>query len=256
MNISSSVTKTSIPIGEYANFIAYIVEGIVLAVLVVYYFIPSYREIRNLQEDVDLKKRTLAEVTGYADYLKQLADTTIDVEESIVDYALPSENDVITLILTYEGLAAANEDVAVSPLSLEPGVLEREDDPEEKLSGLQQIEFGMEVTASDDEAARTFIDQITKTRRIFDISSLSWQEPDADAADENNELTLSLSLTTYYYIGANTAQSRALVRQGQAQQEFITQLRNGTVFEDLILEGIELGKDDLFAKESTQSART
>lgn len=225
-----------------------------MIILIVYFFIPSYHEILQLRDDIDLKKADLLDKTEYAQYLAQLADSTLNVEEDVINYALPSENDVITLLVTYEGLAKG-DGVEVSPISLAPGVLEDKDNKkaarEEKTGGTQMVSFSMEVTADDDEAARSLIRAITSTRRIFDIQSLAWAEP-TDQAD--SKLTLSLNLVTYYYLEGNTQSSRALVNQGQEQQSFISQLQNATVFEDLILEGVKLGKEDLFATESTRSA--
>jgi hypothetical protein len=259
MNIESNISKVKEAVKDYTSFIAYIIEGFVFLILVFNFFVPSYHEIQDLNETIETKKNELSDLTEYANYLTQLADSAIDIEEEIVNYALPGENDVITLILTYEGLASQNEDVEVSPISLSPGVLEQgESDTEEDLGGTQTVEFEMEGKAKNEEAALKLIEEITKTRRIFDIQSLSWSEPKdtKDDDDENVEITLNISLATYYYLKTKDISSRSLVKQGQGQQEFISQLRSATVFEDLILEGIELGKEDLFIKESTQSART
>jgi hypothetical protein len=259
MNAESNISKAKEAVKEYTTFFAYIIEGIVFVILVVNFFVPSYHEIQELRDTIEIKRSELADVTDYANYLIELAGSAIEVEEEIVNYALPKENDVITLILTYEGLASQNEDVEVSPISLSPGVLEKEEsDTEEEQVGTQMVEFEMQGIAKNEEAAVKLIDEVTKTRRIFDIQTLSWSEPKEKKNENANdtEITLDISLNTYYYLKTTERSSRSLVKQGQGQQQFITQLRNATVFEDLILEGVELGKEDLFAKESTGSART
>lgn len=258
MNLSKTNTDIVSIIGDYVGFAIFIAQGVILILLVLYFFIPSYTTIMALRGDIDAKDDELLSLSNYANYLQELANSSLAVEEEIIDYALPSENDVVTLILTYEGLAKTEGLTDVSPISLSPGVLRKEkSDIAEGLSGVQEVPFSMEISAEDEEAATTIIDEIGNTQRIFDIVNLTWTVPlSLDGEVQSTDaINLSLRLATYYYIEPDIVQSgQAIVEQGQIQQEFIAQIQQAKRFEDLILDGVEVGKEDLMAEASTISA--
>ncbi|MBI4137135.1 hypothetical protein HY469_03675 [Candidatus Roizmanbacteria bacterium] len=241
---------------DFLGFGVLIAEAVILIVLVVNFFVPSYQKIIALRAEISQKEGELLSLSEYSNYLTELANSSLALEEDIVNYALPSENDVVTLILTYEGLAKTENLEDVSPISLEPGVLRQEQTAiKEGQVGVQQVQFSMEITAADEEAAQTVIRELTNTRRIFDIVSLSWVVPEVQEGGSAESIDLVLDLATYYYIQPlNVSSGQSVVQQGQQQQEFIAQLQQTTRFEDLILDGVEVGKENLMETTSTVSA--
>ncbi|MCR4263829.1 MAG: hypothetical protein NUV98_03895 [Candidatus Roizmanbacteria bacterium] len=257
MDLTASKIDIQTILREYVGFTVLIIEGVILIVLITNFFVPTYNKIMALRAEIAQKETELSSLSGYANYLVELAGSSLAVEEEIVNYALPSENDVVTLIVTYEGLAKTENLEEVSPISLSPGVLQQETEAvEEGQSGVQQVEFSMEITANDGDAANTIIQEITNTSRIFDILDLTWTVPEVQEGESTESVDLVIDLATYYYIQpVNIPIGQSIVEQGQEQLEFIAQLQQATRFEDLILDGVEVGKEDLMATTSTISAQ-
>src|SRR3989344_4892528 len=245
MNLKTATSDIQTTLRDYVGIMVFITEGIIFILLVVNFFVPTYQKIVALRAEISQKETELASLSSYANYLVELASSSLAVEEEIINYALPSENDVVTLIVTYEGLAKTENLEEVSPISLSPGVLQQETEAvEEGQSGVQQVEFSMEITANDGDAANTIIQEITNTSRIFDILDLTWTVPEVQEGESTESVDLVIDLATYYYIQpVNIPIGQSIVEQGQEQLEFITQLQQATRFEDLILDGVEVGKE-------------
>ena len=73
-------------LGEYIEFVVYIAETVVLIVLIVQYFMPSYNAIQTLRTEIDQKKSQYDELVSYAAYLTELANSTLTIEEDIIHY--------------------------------------------------------------------------------------------------------------------------------------------------------------------------
>ena len=177
MNLKTATSDIQTTLRDYVGIMVFITEGIIFILLVVNFFVPTYQKIVALRAEISQKETELASLSSYANYLVELAISSLAVEEEIINYALPSENDVVTLIVTYEGLAKMEGLEEVSPISLAPGVLQQEKEAiEEGQTGVQQVLFAMEIKAENEEAADAIIQEITNTSRIFDILNLSIRE--------------------------------------------------------------------------------
>src|SRR3989344_65314 len=256
MNLKTATSDIQTTLRDYVGIMVFITEGIIFILLVVNFFVPTYQKIVALRAEISQKETELASLSSYANYLVELASSSLAVEEEIINYALPSENDVVTLIVTYEGLAKMEGLEEVSPISLAPGVLQQEKEAiEEGQTGVQQVLFAMEIKAENEEAADAIIQEITNTSRIFDILNLSWTVPEVQEGENTESVDLVIDLATYYYIQPpNIVSGQAIVEQGKSQIEFISKLQQARRFEDLILDGVEVGKEDLMETTSTISA--
>lgn len=255
-----------------SRYVGLIVFGVltIVGIYVIWSFIvPKYQEIQAIRREVADLTQKRDELTAYVAYLHELETTTLPFEEELVNYAIPSENDVISLIVTYEGLSKT-PDMEVSPFDLTPGLITSTDpNAKEKAQGgaitsgqsgqtgtqSRELEFRMEAKTLKPEVAMQFLGQIHKTRRVFTIKSLIWQNPlkeNANDASDRDKIILSFNLGTYYYPTAPTvAGSAELVNKGKTQGNFISQLSSTTIYDGLILESVPVGKEDLFTKDTS-----
>ena len=255
------------PVMAYlSRYIGLIVLGLltVIGIYVIWsYIFPKYQEIQGVRAEIEILTAKREDLTTYVAYLHELETTTLPLEEELVSYALPSENDVISLIVTYEGLSKT-PDVEVSPFDLSPGLIKTTEEngegtivrgniPTPEASGStgtesQELEFDMEARTEKPETAIDFINKIHQTRRVFSIKSLTWQNPADDAnVEDGDKIVLTMSLGTYYYSSSpKVTGSAELVNKGKTQGDFISKLTNTTIFDALILDSVEVGKEDLF----------
>jgi len=280
----NSNTEQLVQIARRYLGLVILIITIVGSVFVAWRFvIPRVYEIRDLRAKIERDKTKQEDLANYASYLEKLADATLEVEEGLVNYAIPSENDVISLIVTYEGLSKT-EGVTVSPFDVAPGaitttedtsvvplsVVGSESDANTQTNslldgsggqvldqyGLMELPFKMHVQTEDPDRARAFISEIYQTRRVFTISQLSWVNPivsdslgssSRSTSDANKLIQIDLSLSTYYYSHAPRGIGNAdLVKKGREQTDFINNLMNTKVYDQLVLESVPTGKEDLF----------
>ena len=241
------------------------------------FFMPKVQDVLALREEISMKEIELADKQEYAAYLERLEGDPIKFESDVVNYALPSKNDVISLIITYEGLGR-QDGVIVSPLDISPGLISDEPppvfskselEPEEGLSldkvitdvalpdettssppppkpaqGLKELAFLMNVEAKDKETAIEFLKDVYKVRRMFTIDNMSWE------VTETNAILMKLAVRTFYYPHLDILGSKELVQGGIAQETFINELTQTVTYDDYILDSVRVGKDNLFSYSS------
>ena len=227
------------------------------------FFMPKVQDVLALREEISMKEIELADKQEYAAYLERLEGDPIKFESDVVNYALPSKNDVISLIITYEGLGR-QDGIIVSPLDISPGLIsdepppaisESEPEPEEGLSfssspspkpaqGLKELAFLMNVEAKDKETAIEFLKDVYKVRRMFTIDNMSWE------VTETNAILMKLAVRTFYYPHLDILGSKELVQGGIAQETFINELTQTVTYDDYILDSVRVGKDNLFSYSS------
>jgi hypothetical protein len=160
----------------------------------------------------------------------------------------------------------------VSPFDFSPGLIQSTDPYEQDtvviVDGVamdasqldlgtqsRELEFKMEAKTENPEAALAYVGQIHKTRRLFTIKSLIWQNPlkeDAQTPEDADKIILTFNLGTNYYPTTPTVEGSAeLVNKGKTQGDFIAQLSATTVYDDLILESVDVGKEDLFTMDGS-----
>lgn len=263
------------PVTQYfARYIGFIVLGIMTVIggIVIWkYIVPKYQEIQITRAEIDSLRTNRDTLTTYVAYLHELENTTLALEKELVNYAIPSENDVISLIVTYEGLSKI-PDVSVSSFDLSPGLISSGKDSEENTTdvairageppaaGVEQsgteskeLEFKMEVKVEDPQVALDFISKIHQTRRVFTIKNLNWQNPvDEGNSDDDQNITLLIEIGTRYYpSNPQISGSADLVNRGKEQGDFIAKLNNTTVYDALVLDTVPVGKDDMFTFENS-----
>lgn len=250
-------------LSKYIGFVVLSVLTILSGVVIWKYIWPKYQEIQAIRAEIVTLTTKQSKLTTYVAYLKELEMTTLPLEEALVNYALPSENDVISLIVTYEGLSKT-PDIEVSPFDFAPGLIQKTktdkngvtsvettasaDGSELATTQSRELEFQMEAKIEKPEVALDFINKIHQTRRLFSIKSLTWKNPIKGSSDENSKkINLTLNLGTYYYPSIpQVSGSEELVNKGREQGDLIAKLTNTTVFDALILESVEVGKEDFF----------
>lgn len=242
---------------------AFVVVGqvLMLALAINLFFVPKIQDIFDLREEIAKKSEESEKQSSYLSYLKSLQGVSLNLEGEVVHYALPSKNDVISLIVTYEGLGGRSG-VQLSPLELTPGLISNptveEVSTTNKLlnaegvrstikkqvaipqAGVQSLSFDGSVVASNAETASAFINDIYRTRRLFNIERISWK------TNKDETVTLTITFQTYYYPDTSVKPSEQLVRQGQLQEDFIKNLQNSVVYEEYVLDAVQVGHDDLF----------
>lgn len=246
-------------IRTYQGLVILIGSIVVVVGMVIYVILPKINEITALRDQIKQQIVVRDDLLAYVAYLEELAASTLEVEEDLVNYALPSENDVISLIVTYEGLSRT-ENILVSPFEFTPGLVRksRKNTPKaEQLTTdtestiptaplVSELPFAMAAETEDQQVAIDFLKSIYKTRRVYNIKNLSWTNPDL-TKPEDKTIDVALSLLTYYYQTPPVGYaSRELVNKGKTQTEFIQQLRETSVYEDLVLDAVTVGKLDLF----------
>lgn len=228
----------------YTVFIALFVLG-----LVYFFFIPKYDEIKMLQDTIVQQTKELEETRTYLAYLTELAQSTLGIEQSIIDYAIPSDNDVVSLMVTYEGLSKF-PDVNVSPLDISPGLVSSEKIDENKSSdqkGKEQpiepksFDFTTQAESNNEKNMHDFIHEIYQARRFLTIKSMTLNRDDVKAA-----FALSLNLSAYYLPPFTVQPSPDLVKKGKDQSAFFEELKNTKLYDQLILDSVGVGKTDLF----------
>src|SRR3989338_9670223 len=125
-------------INEYGGMMYLVFIILTVISMVYFFFLPKYQEIKALKATIATQEKEAAELTSYLAYLVDLANTTLEVEQDIIDYALPSENDVISFIVTYEGLGKF-PGVELSPLSITPGLVRSSRPKENQPDGPKEI---------------------------------------------------------------------------------------------------------------------
>ncbi|MBI4130599.1 hypothetical protein HY468_04735 [Candidatus Roizmanbacteria bacterium] len=253
------VTKN---VQNYKTFFLLFVQIALIFGSIRYIFMPNIDQIRTLRNTIVTQELEIQEKQSYLSYLKELASLTLEIEEGVINYALPSENDVITFIVTYEGLGRM-ENITLMPLSIAPGLIKGEEEQaqtqtqevtqgkEEERPGLHEFEFEMEATTQEVDSALAFIKELYSARRVFNISELTWVNN-----EEEDDIALSVMLTTYYFMPPKIKPSAQLVKEGREQGEFIEQLKQTKVYEEVVLDGITGGKQDLFKLEATPPVST
>jgi hypothetical protein len=240
---------------KYLGSVVLIIEILIIAGLVYFLIWPKYNQIKSLRDEIDTSQATLKDTASYADYLEELANSTLAVEQEIIDYVLPSENDVITLLVTYQGISRL-EKAKVEPLEVSPGDLKlNPSDNNEEANGLLMIPFKLKASVPDRETGESLINEIRSARRLFSIDSLTWKlsplKEDSQYAKDSEGQDMEFALSTYYFIKPpNRQASRMLVRTGQAQTDFINELKTTKIYEDVLLDNSIIGKTDLFAEDS------
>lgn len=269
----NSFKQATTYLARFVGVIVLVTLTIIAGIVIWKYILPKYQEIQATRAEIDTLQTKRTQLTSYVAYLHELETTTLPFEEELVNYAIPSENDVISLIVTYEGLAKT-PDVKVSAFDLAPGLIQSDNpttndavairagepvaasDDEANGTQSQELEFSMEVKTEKPETALDFITKIHQTRRIFTIKQLSWSNPE-EGQTENDNIILTLNLGTHYY--PSTPQivgSEALVNKGKQQGDFIARLNSSTVYDALVLDAVEVGKEDLFTLESNNITPT
>lgn len=250
-------SKTPSAIKRYKGVFVVAIEVLILAVAINAFFVPKILDIFALRGEIEQKIVTASETASYMTYLQSLEGSTIDIESDIVHYALPSENDVISLIITYEGLGARSG-VELSPLDLSPGLISSPSSPgadtkktqssnkgksSDVAEGIQSLSFDATAKIDNPDTAEAFIKDIYRARRLFDIKRMSWR------TENDGTLTLDMTFLAYYYPEQFINPSEKLVRKGKQQEQFIQDLNNSVVYDEFILDNVRVGKQDLFEYE-------
>lgn len=241
-------------IRTYGGLLTLVSLYAVFFILSALYIVPNIREIPALRKSLVDQETELRETSAYARYLEELSHTGLQAEEELVNYALPSENDVISFITTYVGISKQSQ-ITVEPIVYSPGLLSSEKDPlpqelrdsafaykAKSLSGLQTIPFTMQARAENADAAERFIRTIHQTRRIFDIQQIDWVQEDSGS------ILLTFVIHTYYYLPDLKTVNTSLVEKGRMNdQALLDKLRQMVMYDTLVFEPIQVGKRDLFA---------
>jgi hypothetical protein len=253
-------------ISRYIGVVILVVTSIAAVGIVWKYIVPKVQEVQTMREEIETLKKKRTDLATYVQYLNQLASSTLEIEQALVNYALPSENDVISLIVTYEGLSKT-EGVDVSPFSFTPGLIRKaktETDTTNQMGEngagestspeIKPLDFTMEVSTEKSETALNFIQKIHNTRRVFSIKSLTWKNPLVTSSSQgtDNEITISMNISTFYYPKAPQVLGSAdLVNKGKTQTAFIDKLNQTMIFDSLVLDSVQVGKQDFFTLDDT-----
>lgn len=259
--MSSTTRVLGTYITRYIGVVILVVTTFAAIGIVWKYIVPKIQEIQVTRDEIETLKKKRTDLAYYVQYLKQLASSTLAIEQDLVNYALPSENDVISLIVTYEGLSKT-EGVEVSPFNFSPGLIQKVDSDTESTGNttpenngattsldIEPLDFTMDISTDKPETAFNFIQKIHKTRRVFSIKSLTWKNPSSSSStpDTKDKITISMSISTFYYPkDPQVLGSADLVKKGKTQADFIDKLNQTLVFDSLVLDSVQVGKEDFF----------
>jgi len=228
---------------EYKDFLYPLFILGLLLVLFKGFFLPKAGEIIFLREERKRMENKVNELTSYLSYLQNLKFSSLPIEEEIVNYALPSEKNIISVIVAFEGLGKI-EGVSLEPFSLKPGIIsqgKRKGKEKQAPSKVQEIVFEMRAKAEDEQAAKKLLEKILVSRRTLAIKSLKW------SLDREGKINLNLSLLAYYLPNFTVDVSQKLVKEGDSRRAFLEKLKQTESYEEKISETTAAGKEDLFS---------
>lgn len=202
------------------------------------FFLPKLFEVVKLRESMERQKTEIQDLTSYLNYLQEAASYSLIIEEETVNYALPYEKNIISLMATFDGLGKI-EGITLSPLNLKPGLISKEDKEEEAIG---EIPFEMEATAENKEQAKKFLQEIYLTTRILEIKDLKW------SVVEEEKIKLNVSLLAYYWPNKSEVKtSQEAFRGREDEASVLEKLRQTKIYEEGVLEDVPFGKEDLFS---------
>jgi hypothetical protein len=228
----------------YRPWILLVVNVLILAFSINQFFIPTISDIQTLREDISVLQDSVNEKSSYSSYLGSLANAKLPEEQEIVHYALPSTNDIISIIVSYEGFNRL-PGITLDPFDIRPGIINASQGSPSLSSGVQvqeavsETSFDLRVTADNFDRVIDFVNAVHNNRRAMNIKRLSWE------TISDQQIRMSVSLVTYYYNRGDVKSSSALVLKGKDQQAFIDQLENTVVYGNYILDSVPVGKRNL-----------
>lgn len=223
---------------EYKDFFYPLFILGALFLLLKFFFLPKLFEVFKLRESIERQKTEIEDLASYLNYLKEAASYSLAVEEEAVNYALPYEKNVISLMATFDGLGKI-EGTTLSPVSLKPGLISKEEEKEEEK--VEEIAFEMEATAEDKESAKKLLQEIYLTGRILEIKDLKW------STIEDEKIKLNVSSVAYYWPKLKAKPSQKLLEARENQASILEKLRQTKIYEEGVLESVSSGKEDLFS---------
>lgn len=218
------------------------------------YFEPKYQDIVAWRQKIPDQKEEAADLFNYLTYLKKLAANPGNIEENVVNYALPKDKDVATLIITYEGLSKL-EKVTVDPLTIQAGVISEDQEgmgsvtktasPEEEKNRFepQVIDFKMTAKSTELDALKKLMDEILATRRVLEIKDVTLN------FDDKDNKKIDFSLIAYYFPNPNPQKSSSRLATIN-YDDLVSKLSEAKVYEQAVLTDVETGKEDLFSEEN------
>lgn len=233
---------------QYKDLLYPVLVVILLFTMVKYFFQPKISDILTWRDEIKSQEEEIQELSLYINYLKELADSTLEIEEEAVNYALPEDKGVVSLIVTYDGLSNI-EEVELNPFTIKAGVITDEEEDRRARSSQKEIvpgeprelSFDMKGTTEFMNSAKNFINEILSTRRIFEIEDLEWDFKDDGRVD------MQYSLVAFYL---PDPKPRSTVRQQKDNEEIlkiVSRISQAKVYEEEVLEAVPLGKENLFS---------
>lgn len=234
---------------QYRDLFYPILVVILIFVMVKYFFQPKIADIFAWRDDIKRQEGEMQELSSYLNYLKQLAESTLEIEEEAVSYALPEDKGVVSLIVTYDGLSTI-EEVELEPFTIKAGVIAKEEDKTRTKPSLEKIApgearrlaFDMQGTAEAMDSAKNFINEILSTRRIFEIEDLAWDFKDDGKVD------MKYSLAAFYLPDPKPRSSVREQKDNEQIRKIISRISLAKVYEEEVLEPVPLGKENLFSR--------
>lgn len=273
MSVKKALNKFR-SLGLWGVFVIFMYSAVTL------FFMPKIQDVLTLREDINAGQMELDDKIEYAQYLQRLEGEPIKLEGDIVNYALPSKNDVVSLIITYEGLGR-QEGMVLAPLDISPGLISDEEDeqdssaikeltpsieesdeespeedaetvvvsdapanvkraPKPPVSRLKDVVFLMSIVADERDTAIRFLQDVYGTRRVLSIDNMSWQ------INNEKKIAMKLSVRAYYYTDPSHVATAELVRSGMVNDGFIDELKNAVTYDQYVLDTVAVGKENLF----------
>lgn len=234
---------------KYQDFFYPVAILLVILVSLRIYFFPSLTEVFALRDKIATKQRELNDTAAYFSYLESVTSAAVVAEEEVVNYALPDEKNTITLLVTLEGIAKAAGAQVSKAISLRPGALSSAEETtatNAKKETKDVLPLEMEVLVENVDQSQLFLSEIYKARRVLEITDLRWD------LLKDNRIRLKVGMNAFYLPSQQVKATRSLAESVQQQSALVTQLGQTKIYEDVVINGSSLGKNDPFSPSQPQ----
>lgn len=191
------------------KFLIYLAVIIILALVIVVWglVLPSFDSFSNAQRNLKAEEGRLQELKELKDKLTNLSGRYSAREEELkkVSSALPSGNDILSLLVTLEALSYQNG-LMLKNMDFLPEEEKSKKTPavsdQSSLAGSAQLsvkKLGVDLTLQGDyKSFKSFLKAAENSLRIMDVNTISFSASKEGLGESNRVFDYTVNLAVYY----------------------------------------------------------
>lgn len=164
---------------------------------------PTLNTIAELLRKIEDQKEVSAKLEEKMAALSSLQSeyTVIQENQSVLEAAMPANEDYQNLFMQLEAVAASNE-LPIYSLSVtgdQKDVIHDEGETDAKTADYPSVNFSL-ITQGTYAQLKPFLQDVTRLARLMRVESIQFSQPDEEDLDiaEEPELTLAINFKAYY----------------------------------------------------------